>query len=171
MICKCITPDIEDGMIQLVRVDDRLLHGQTLYAWVPFIKADAVVIASDVLDSGVLRSAVKYADTGGELRVIVKKVDDVVKEVATKRLVNSRVMLVVSDLRDAMRLYKLRVMFDSLNIGNVHHMDGGRKVSPSVILNKEDEQIIEEFESLGVEIDIREIPASSSVSYRSGRVR
>lgn len=153
-------------MIQLVRVDDRLLHGQTLYAWVPFLKADAVVIASDDLDRDAVLRAVRYVLTGMELRVIVKNVDDAVKEIHTEGLADSRVMLVVSDLRDAMRLYKGQVTFRSLNIGNIHHMARGRKVSRSVILNSQDEEIIEEFERLGVAIDIREIPTSSPVPYQ-----
>ncbi|HQP30651.1 MAG TPA: PTS sugar transporter subunit IIB, partial [Deltaproteobacteria bacterium] len=35
--------------IVLVRVDDRLIHGQILESWIPFIKAQCVVVANDAL--------------------------------------------------------------------------------------------------------------------------
>jgi mannose/fructose/N-acetylgalactosamine-specific phosphotransferase system component IIB len=158
-------------MIQLVRVDDRFLHGQTLYAWVPFEKADSVVIASDEVDRDVVRGAVMGGCFEKKLRVIVKRVKDAVKEIDKESLANSRIILVVSDIRDAMRVYNEGLRFTSLNIGNVHHIAHGRKLSRSVILNKEDEEIIEEFERLGVAIDIRDIPTSAPIPYERGGLR
>jgi mannose/fructose/N-acetylgalactosamine-specific phosphotransferase system component IIB len=155
-------------MIKLVRVDDRLLHGQTLYAWVPFVKADLVVVASDEVDCNAFARAVLSAYSDRKLRVIVKRVKEAVKELGKESLANSRVVLIVSDLRDAMRIYNEGLRFTSLNIGDVHHMAKGRRVSRSVMLNKGDEEIIEEFERLGVTIDIRDIPSSPSVPYQRG---
>ncbi len=152
-------------MIKLVRVDDRFLHGQTLYAWVPFVKADLVVIASDEVDRDAVRRVIMGASSDRDLRVMVKGVKDAAKEVCKKSLAESRVILVVSGPGDAMRLYNEGLRFTSLNIGNVHHTDDGRAVSRSVILNREDEEIIKEFERLGVEIDIRDVPTSSPAHY------
>jgi len=30
-----------------VRIDNRLIHGQVLEAWVPFVRADCIVVAND----------------------------------------------------------------------------------------------------------------------------
>lgn len=37
--------------ILLVRVDDRFIHGQILESWIPFLKAQSVVVANDALAS------------------------------------------------------------------------------------------------------------------------
>lgn len=34
-------------MIKLIRIDDRLLHGQVAYTWVPTLGVDCVVVAND----------------------------------------------------------------------------------------------------------------------------
>ena len=34
-------------MLSLVRIDDRLVHGQVVEGWIPFLRADVVVVASD----------------------------------------------------------------------------------------------------------------------------
>jgi len=65
-----------------------------------------------------------------------------------------------------MRLYEGGFRFSSLNIGNVHHGDGGRKISLSVILNGEDEKLMERFESLGVKIDVRDVPTAEPVPHK-----
>ncbi len=152
------------NMVKLIRVDDRLLHGQIICAWVPFIKADALVVASDEAAKDSLVSDIIEACGQTCLDVHVKSLEDAVKFVNGGRT-QERVILVVGDLKDAMKLYRAGLKFTSLNIGNIHHEDNGRKVTPSVIVNSEDESIIESFEGLGVEIDIRDVPASVPTAY------
>ncbi|MBI5560202.1 MAG: PTS sugar transporter subunit IIB [Deltaproteobacteria bacterium] len=152
-------------MILLVRVDDRLLHGQVLCAWVPHTGADLLVVVSDEAREDTLRTAVMDACGEDGLKVIVRGIKEVLRENEQGDFKDFRGMLVVNDLRDALMLYEGGLRFASLNIGNVHHNDGGRKVSRSVILSRGDEEIIERLFSLGVEIDIRDMPAASPVPY------
>ena len=152
-------------MFTLVRVDDRLLHGQVLGAWVPSTKADLLVVASDEAASDVFRASVMRACAEEGIRVFVKKVDDVAGDSRGGAFETHRVIIIVKDLRDAMRLSKSGVEFSSLNIGNLHHTGGGRALSRTVILDEADEKLIEDFEGMGVEIDIRDTPAMSPVKY------
>jgi len=45
--CRFFKVRTEQAMISMVRVDDRLLHGQILCAWVPHVQADTMIVASD----------------------------------------------------------------------------------------------------------------------------
>ena len=76
-----------------------------------------------------------------------------------------RIILVFGSLADAMRFYEHGVKFKALNIGNIHHMEHGRKITPSVIVDEQDEDIMERFVALGVAIDIRDVPASASARF------
>lgn len=156
-------------MVVLVRVDDRLLHGQIICAWVPFSRADALVVASDeaAKDSLVSEIIASCGHTG--LEVYVKTVDEAASYVAGSDG-GARIILIIADLRDAMRVYEDGLKFTSLNLGNIHHDDGGHVITPSVIVNGDDEEIIERFEKLGVAIDIRDIPASRPAPYWQGGV-
>ena len=44
-------------MIQLIRVDDRLLHGQVAYSWKAKLQYDAIVLVSDEASKDDLRKA------------------------------------------------------------------------------------------------------------------
>ena len=149
-----------------VRVDDRLLHGRVICAWVPFVKADLLIVVSDEAATDSLRMAVMEACADDGLKVIVRSVQDIVSGDYGGNSGDGRGMLVVGSLKDAMRLYEGGFRFSSLNIGNVHHGDGGRKISLSVILNGEDEKLMERFESLGVKIDVRDVPMAEPVPYK-----
>jgi len=151
-------------MLKLIRVDDRLLHGQIICAWVPFIQADSLVVASDEASKDALVSEIIESCGKDCIKVAVKSVDETVSFIATESP-DERVILVVGDLKDAMRIYEGGLKFPSLNLGNIHHDDGGRKLTASVIVNAEDEEIISRFTKLGVEIDIRDVPDREPASY------
>ncbi len=153
-------------MILLVRVDDRLLHGQLLSSWIPFMKADMLVVVSDEVAKDSLRKAIIRECGDESLKVVIKGVREVVREINCGDFRDVRAILVVASLRDAMRLYEEGLTFSSLNLGNIHHRDGGgRMLCPSVILNREDEEIIEKLKRLGVNIDIRDLPTRTPVPY------
>ena len=152
-------------MVILIRVDDRLLHGQIICSWVPFIKADSLVVASDEAASDSLVSEIISACGCNELSVIVKSVADTVAYLNGDGGAEARVMLVVGELRDAMRLYELGMKFSSINLGNIHHEDNGRVITPSIIVNSEDEAVLRRLRDLGVSIEIRDIPKNESREY------
>lgn len=152
-------------MVILIRVDDRLLHGQIICSWVPFIKADSLVVASDEAASDSLVSEIISACGCNELSVIVKSVADTVAYLNGEGGAQARVMLVVGDLRDAMRLYEQGMKFSSINLGNIHHEDDGRVITPSIIVNSEDEAVLRRLQDLGVSIEIRDIPKNESMEY------
>lgn len=152
-------------MVILIRVDDRLLHGQIICSWVPFIKADSLVVASDEAASDSLVSEIISACGCNELSVAVKSVADTAAYLKGEDGAEARVMLVVGELRDAMRLYELGMKFSSINLGNIHHEDDGRVITPSIIVNSEDETVLRRFMELGVSIEIRDIPKNDSREY------
>lgn len=151
-------------MLSLVRVDDRLLHGQIICAWVPFVNADELIVASDEAAGDALVSEIMGSCSCDGLGVSVTRVEDVSAEL--RRADNGhRAILIFANLADAMRAYDNGLKFTSINIGNVHHEENGRRLTNSVVLNPEDDGIIERFVASGVAIDLRDVPTGRSTKY------
>lgn len=152
-------------MLVLVRVDDRLLHGQIICSWAPFMNADALVVASDETAGDEMVSEILSSCSFEGFHVCVASIKDSFDEVKKCMEGAKRTMLIVGTIKDAMRLYDKGRKFTALNLGNVHHADGGRALTPSVIVNEEDDQLLERFIALGVKIDIRDVPTKTPVEY------
>lgn len=156
-------------MVIMVRVDDRLLHGQIICSWVPHTKADSLVVASDEAAGDDLVKEIISSCAHKDLDVEVVGVEEAVSEVLEGCFDKSKVIIIVGNLQDAMRLYEDGMRFTTLNIGNLHHEQDGHMITPSVIVNPRDEEIIERFMSIGVEIDIRAVPRSPAVTFVPGK--
>ena len=152
-------------MVILLRVDDRLLHGQIICSWVPYTRADYLLVASDEAASDCLVSEIISACGSSELGVLVKSLADTVSYLNREADPAARFMLVVGELRDAMSLYEMGLNFTSINLGNIHHEDDGRVITPSIIVNSGDEEILRKLRSSGVTIEIRDVPRNEPREY------
>jgi mannose/fructose/N-acetylgalactosamine-specific phosphotransferase system component IIB len=58
--------------ITLYRIDDRLVHGQVVEAWVPHLKAGEIAVISDDLSRDLMRQAIMRfaAPEGVTLRIL-----------------------------------------------------------------------------------------------------
>lgn len=154
-------------MVSLIRVDDRLVHGQITTTWVPYLKADTILVASDEVVSSRLKTEAMGCCAFKGLNIIVKDIADSIEEAASERLNSSTVIFLVSGLADAMRLYEGGLKFSTLNIGNVHDDSGEcRMITPSICIDRENEEILERFDALGVAIDLRDVPTSTPGAFK-----
>ena len=109
-------------MICFIRVDNRLIHGQVVQAWLPKIKPDKVIVVSkqaaqNTLMAKMMRMALPQ---GYELEVITPdKVLASLKQDETKK-----VFILVEDLNQLAELVKLGVALEKVNIGNTKYEEG-----------------------------------------------
>jgi mannose/fructose/N-acetylgalactosamine-specific phosphotransferase system component IIB len=147
--------------VALIRVDNRLVHGQVLEAWLPALDAHGVLVADDEAASNVLaRSAMALA--------IPPKVQfQVLKVAAAAELLRPggsgapgvRTLLLVRDVRDAAALHELGAPLPRLNLGNVHFATGRRQVAPSIYLDAVEMEMLARLAAGGTDIEARAVPS------------
>ena len=154
-------------MILLTRVDDRLVHGQLLGAWVPYVGAEMILVVSDEAEDEGFSRCVKSVCSEYGIRVALRSVAEAIEELKNDSYKDVKTIVVIRELADAMKLYDAGCKFDKLNIGNIHHKANGdgRELTRSVILSSEDDEIVERLCAEGVEIEIRELPSREATPY------
>ncbi len=147
-------------MIVLVRVDNRLLHGQILEAWVPRLRVQKVVIADDVAAANPLALAAMTLCVPPELPIEVKPVG-AVDWVALAGDRSRTLVLVreVADLSKALAAGLTAQLAPTVNVGNVHFAPGRHPVTASVFLGAPEVQTLRSLEGKGFSVEARAIPA------------
>lgn len=149
-------------MIVLVRVDNRLLHGQILEAWVPRLKVQKVVVADDEAAASPLALAAITLCVPPDLPIEVKPVRQV--DWAALAREPGRVMVLVRDIDDLNRARAAGLtsaLAPNVNIGNVHFAPGRLAVTPSVFLGGSDIEALRLLEGAGFAVEARAIPAET----------
>ena len=147
-------------MIALVRVDNRLLHGQILETWVPKLGIEEVVVADDEAAGSELARAALTLCVPPELPARVVPLRDVSwAALAAKK---GKVLVLVRDLAAlaAARAAGLTpALARRVNLGNLHFGPGRRPVTPSVFLSEADLRALRELAAAGFELEVRAIPS------------
>ena len=147
-------------MIALVRVDNRLLHGQILETWIPRLRIEEVVVADDEAAGSELARAAMTLCVPPDLPIRVLPVKDV--PWAELGASGRRVLVLVRDVAalGAARIGGLvPALVRTVNLGNVHFGPGRRPVSPSVFLAAAELEALRELARAGFELEARAIPS------------
>ncbi len=146
-------------MIALVRVDNRLLHGQVLEAWMPVLRATEVVVADDEAALSPLARAAMTLCVPCETPARIERMAAV--DFAALAASRATVLLLVRDvagLVEATRRGLTPARAPRLNLGNVHFAMGRRPVTPSVFLTAEELGELRVLAAAGFAIEARAIP-------------
>ena len=107
------------GIIDALRVDERLIHGQIAMVWSRALNLDGIVVANDeAAENELQKKALKMAVPNG-IKVIIKTLDDSVTLLKDKRASDMKLLILVRTIGDALFLAKQLDNIGYLNIGNV----------------------------------------------------
>lgn len=144
----------------LVRIDNRLIHGQIIETWLPHTGAKNIIVANDELAGDVLQQEIMSIAIPQTVNSIFVSVEDVVDEILQIQQGEESLgtLILFSGCADAKRAYDHGFDFDILNIGNIHYSPGKKQISPSVALSDEDETCLRQLSKKGVRLDFRCVP-------------
>lgn len=155
--------------IALVRVDNRLIHGQILEAWVPFIDATCIIVVDDEVAGDFFRETVIRMAVPRQVEVIVSGVEDFARNYTYRTGQGKKTIVLFSSITDALKAFHLGFKFEKLNLGNVYHVHSGEGMccSSCVFLDDSDvKDIASLMDSAGVQIELRRVPMEEPVDVR-----
>ncbi|MDC0335959.1 PTS sugar transporter subunit IIB [Pseudodesulfovibrio sp.] len=144
----------------LVRIDNRLIHGQIIETWLPYTGAKTVIVADDALAGDDLQQEIMSLAIPQTINSLFVSIENLAKEIEQLRSgdIGRPILVLFSNCIDAKRAYECGFGFDILNIGNVHYSPGKKQISPSVALSDDDESCLKHLSKKGVELDFRCVP-------------
>lgn len=149
--------------IALVRVDNRLVHGQILEAWVPFLEACCIVVVDDQVASDFFRETVIRMAVPSDVRVVISGVAEFAENSAFTKGRGPTTIVLFSSVSAAWSAYRLGFRFDKLNVGNVYNEECRLCCTPSVQLNDGDIRDITGLRNAGVQIELRRVPGDKPI--------
>jgi len=154
-------------VITLVRIDNRLLHGQILEAWVPRLRIEHIVIADDDAAASPLAQAAMVLCLPPTLVAEVLPVAKVdYASLAAARQAMLLLFREVSAVGRAVAAGLTPAMARKVNLGNVHYTPGRLAVTPSVFLSGAEIADIQSLVALGFEVEARAVPSDAPVGAR-----
>ena len=149
------------GIIDALRVDERLIHGQIAMVWSRALNLDGIVVANDeAAENELQKKALKMAVPNG-IKVIIKTLDDSVTLLKDKRASDMKLLILVRTIGDALFLAKQLDNIGYLNIGNVGKSVQGDKqtLTKFVMLTTDELTNLKELVKVYPETALQNLPS------------
>jgi mannose/fructose/N-acetylgalactosamine-specific phosphotransferase system component IIB len=154
-------------MVKLLRVDERLLHGQVALNWVQNVGASSILIGNDeVVNNDVGKMALKMAKPSGS-KLAIKSIEGAAELLNDPRSKDISIFAIVRTIADALRLAKLTDEIKAINIGGVKKKEGSKMIAAAIFINNEDIANLRELQKRVEKIEFRMLPADSPKSLES----
>jgi len=145
----------------LVRVDDRLIHGQIVETWVPYLNINQIIVADDEVFHDPFKRKIMGMSAPPMAKVLIKTVADAVNYLKNDFLhptASLRTIMLLSSIEAAGQAAKLGLPFNRLNLGNVHYQPGKTQISASISLNRQEVSLLEDINQRGISIFVQPVP-------------
>jgi mannose/fructose/N-acetylgalactosamine-specific phosphotransferase system component IIB len=150
--------------VVLLRIDERLIHGQVVVGWGSQLNPDRIIVIDDEIAASEWEQELYRlglpADTAADFRTV----EQARASLPTWREAQERMILLARSVETVHRLGRGGLLRGAeVNLGGIHHAPERREVLPYLFLSNAEADALRELAGQGAEISARDLPAARRV--------
>ena len=147
--------------LSLLRIDDRLIHGQVVEGWLPALKARRVVVVSDEAAGDPTQAALMRMCMSESVALDICSVADAPAALAKAAAAPENVLALVPGPAEALALVRAGVRVESVNVGGLHYAAGRMQLGKAIFLDEADRRALREIAGACVRLEGRAVPSDT----------
>lgn len=158
-------------MISMIRIDDRLVHGQVAVKWSKQLSVNRIVVVNNIIAQNEIQvSALKMAGPSG-VKVVVLPLEKAVTILNDTRSEKLNILVVTNEPKYVAELLPQLHEKPILNMANYGRIGGSlsekEKITETVYLSSEDKKEIKKVFDLGHDFNYQPLPDDSPQSLKT----
>lgn len=153
--------------IQLVRIDDRLIHGQVVITWVTKLASTRIILCDNMVYANEWERELYLSCTSEEIETTILDVEQTIALLKEGGEDFSATILLVSGPAEIEALKSGGVQLPTVNVGGIHYKEGRKGYLPYLYLNDEDKASFKRCMELGVKFECLDVPTGCCVKLES----
>jgi PTS system mannose-specific IIB component len=146
------------------RIDDRLIHGQVVTAWLQFIgRCDEILICDDKARKDQFLQQVLRMTAPPGMPIRVLSVEETLADFPARANDPRRILLLARGPAPFLRLIRGGVRIPYLNLGGMGAGPGRRNLHRSVSVSNEDLDVFQQIQNAGVRIEVKMVPSDRGI--------
>jgi mannose/fructose/N-acetylgalactosamine-specific phosphotransferase system component IIB len=150
--------------IVLLRVDERLIHGQVVLGWGEHLNMDRIVVVDDEITASPWEQELYCLGVPTSIHADFVNVEEARQSIDDWREDSQRTTVLLRDCDTLERLASGRSMEgQDVNLGGLHAAPGRDRVLPYLYLSETDRHSLQRVEEAGARITARDLPGTRQV--------
>lgn len=148
----------------LVRIDDRLIHGQVIAVWCRQLKFNRIVILDDGVAKDTFMQQVLRLSAPPGVKIDVFGIADGINNLANEAN-RANTMLLMKTPQAAKALFDGGLQYKALNIGGIGSNPNRKNIFKNIAISDEEFNILKELHDNGVAITLLTVPGEKSKEF------
>ena len=149
--------------INFLRIDDRLIHGQVVVAWIKNYRAKRVMIVDDQVAKDEFLIGVMKMVAPSEIELVVVPCENIDEKIKKYVQDSSNTIILVKTPNTAKFLFENGLQIKKLNVGGMGANPNRHQLYKNVSASDEEVQILKELEANGIEVYFQTTPSNPVV--------
>ncbi|MCI5773779.1 MAG: PTS sugar transporter subunit IIB [Erysipelotrichaceae bacterium] len=148
-------------MIKVLRVDDRLLHGQVAVSCVNHLKVDTILIANDALiQDKTMRIAFELAKPAGVV-LSMKSLEGAIAVINNPKHESRNILVITKTIQDAKYLCdKTDVKIKEILLGGLRSGEGKKQIDMNSYMSKDDIEVMNQLVESNRHVYMQQVPGA-----------
>ena len=151
--------------IQLLRVDDRMVHGQITTAWARMANINHIAVANDAAAKNEMQSKIlkMAAPPGMSIDILTK--DDAYQQIASGQWDKNHTLFITRNSVDMLAMIEKGLPAEFINIGNIKKASGLVEINREVWATQEEVQAWYKLHDMGIKLEIQWTPIEKKINF------
>ena len=145
----------------LVRIDDRLIHGQVVLGWARTLKPDRIVVANDRIAANQWERKFYTSSVPPHIKVSFLELAETSRQLLNNLFKNELVMVLFESVKDVLAVIESGATLSDVNVGGLHYKEGAVELLPYVFVTDDDRKCLRELVKMSVILTAQDIPGNS----------
>ncbi|MGA9193380.1 MAG: PTS sugar transporter subunit IIB [Anaerolineales bacterium] len=153
--------------IALVRVDERLIHGQITMNWTRRVGANVILAANDdVVKDSLQSNLMKMAAPPGT-KVEILSMADAAEKISGDAWPNGKLLILVRNPIDLVYLIEHGLDIEKANVGGVRKQGADIKLTKEVMATEDELAAWKKLDELGIDLQVQWLPGEGSTNLNN----
>lgn len=146
--------------VVFTRIDDRLIHGQVVEGWIPFLDINEVVVISDESAKNDMTRTLMRMSLPDEVGLEIFGAEDGAQYLASAKDKNggSRTLVLAPGPAEVVALVNRGFQPVSVNVGGMHYSIGKTQIGRAIFLDGRDIESLKALAASGIKLEGRGVP-------------
>lgn len=149
--------------IELVRIDDRLIHGQVVMAWSKTVAVNRMVVIDDQVAVDAIRKILLATVAPPGIKVSVFTAEEGIEALQKKKFGNEKLLLLFTNPMTILTLLENGIPINKVNIGGMSFSPGKTQLIQAVSVDEKDRYAFKKLHEQGVELTIQILPNDAPI--------
>lgn len=158
-------------MNKIIRIDERLIHGQVAYLWTKHLNLDRILVANDSVAKNEIQKTSLIMAAGDKVKASIVEVKDAIDILNDERISNLKVLVLVNNPEDALTICQNVTGIPKVNVGNYGRVNGKVKdkktITDNLYVEEKDISLFKKIIDLNIPLDYQLVPDNTPLDLKN----